>query len=69
MPDTPANFAELLQEWPQIQEDIAFVRQLRQLTILLNTGSVRLQYAEGAENAVLDIRDVLDTEIEQLLTG
>lgn len=58
--ETPRNFPELLKEWEAIRRDLAWVRALRQLKIVTATGGgeVAIQYQDGSENAVLDLRSL-----------
>lgn len=55
--DLPDNLAALLND-PQLLSDLAFVRSLRQLRFITANGEIPLQFEEGVENAIVDLRDL-----------
>lgn len=52
------DLAELLADLPQIKADIAFVRAMRQLTIITVSGEIHIQLAQNTENVVIDLRSI-----------
>lgn len=54
--DAPDTFAALLAEWPQIKEDIAFVRQMKNLEVITDGGKTAIKKSPEADNAVVDLR-------------
>ena len=59
--DAPEDLAGIIADLPQILEDIAFARALRQLTIITTTGPIRVQFSPSSENVVVDLRSLTAT--------
>lgn len=55
--DLPA----VLDDLPQILEDIAWVRALRRLLIVTTAGIKTIQFSIDGENAIIDLRDITPT--------
>jgi hypothetical protein len=52
----PKSFAELVNQWHEMMDDVAFVRQLKNLEIVMEGGDMRrIQRSQGGVNAILNL--------------
>jgi hypothetical protein len=56
MPDAPDTAAQLVTEFDQLKEDIAFIRALKQLRIVTSAGDITLRFDPATGNISLDLR-------------
>ena len=59
----PRDFAELLQQWPKIQELIAFAAALRKCEFITPYGT-RIPIQPSRENAIVDLRALTPTGVQ-----